>query len=144
MCDPLTLHTSASIPSPWEAFQRRFKRVLYPVLLVYNQLYFNWHPAPDVNQINTNKQLTFQHLFQRYRKHSISIPTASTKLKGWYTGLTLSVCPFVRLSLCGQNRVRSVSTTIHARWIWYLHILSSIMSEKCFSQFEGLTNCSLL
>ena len=31
----------------------------------------------------------------------------------------------VRLSICGQNRVRSVSSTIFARSISYLHILSS-------------------
>ena len=36
-----------------------------------------------------------------------------------------SVCPFVRLSVCGQNRVRSVSSTILAGSISYLNILSS-------------------
>ena len=42
---------------------------------------------------------------------------ASTKLKGGYTGITLSVC--------GQNCVRSVSSTILIGSISYLHILSS-------------------
>ena len=37
----------------------------------------------------------------------------------------LSVRPSVRLSVCGQNRVRSVSSTILIGSISYLHILSS-------------------
>ena len=53
------------------------------------------------------------------------IPPASTKLKAGCTGFTssvrLSVCP----SVCGQNRVRSVSSTILVGSISYLHILSS-------------------
>ena len=39
----------------------------------------------------------------------IIIPPASTKLKG---GILVSPCPSVRLSVCGQNHVRSVSSTI--------------------------------
>ena len=35
------------------------------------------------------------------------------------------ICPSLRPSVCGQNRVRSVSSTILARSISYLHILSS-------------------
>ena len=57
--------------------------------------------------------------------HFLIIPHASTKLKGGYTGITLSVCPSVRLSVCGQNRVRSDSSTILIGSISYLHILSS-------------------
>ena len=53
------------------------------------------------------------------------IPPASTKLKGGYTGFTLSVCLSVRLSVCGQNRVRSVSSKRLVRSISYLHILWS-------------------
>ena len=57
------------------------------------------------------------------------IPPASTKLIGGYTGITLSVCPSVRpsvrLSVCGQNRVRSVSSRMLIGSISYLHILSS-------------------
>ena len=45
-------------------------------------------------------------------------PPASTKLKG---GILVSRRPFV----CGQNRVRSVSSTILVRSISYLHISSS-------------------
>ena len=55
----------------------------------------------------------------------VIIPPTSTKLKGGYTGITLAVCPSVRLSVCGQNRVRSVSSTILIGSISYLHILSS-------------------
>ena len=47
------------------------------------------------------------------------------EVDGGYTGITLSVCPSVRLSVCGQNRVRSVSSTILIGSISYLHILSS-------------------
>ena len=58
-------------------------------------------------------------------KSSVVIPPASTKLKGGYTGITLSVCSSVRLSVCGQNHVCSVSSTIFGGSISYLHILSS-------------------
>ena len=48
----------------------------------------------------------------------------STKLKGGYTGFTLSVClsvrPSVRLSVCGQNHVHSIYSTILVGSIWYL------------------------
>ena len=57
---------------------------------------------------------------------------ASTKLKGGYTVFTLSVCPSVRLSVCGQNGVRSVSSTILTGSISYLHILSSNF-RRCFA-----------
>ena len=50
---------------------------------------------------------------------SFIIPPASTKLKG---GILVSpclfVCPSIRLSICGQNRVRSVSSTILVGSIW--------------------------
>ena len=47
------------------------------------------------------------------------------KVEGRYTGFTLSVRLSVRLSVCGQNRVRSVSSTLLIGSISYLHILSS-------------------
>ena len=69
------------------------------------------------------------------------MPPTSTKLKGGYTGFTLSVRPLtrpdlhhvvglfilreVRLCVCGQNRVCAVSSTILIGSISYLHILSS-------------------
>ena len=50
-----------------------------------------------------------------------------------YTGSTMSVCPSVRpsvrLSVCGQNRVRTVSSTRLVGSISYLHILSSNLSR---------------
>ena len=52
------------------------------------------------------------------------------EIEGGYTGFTLSVYPFVRLSDCGQNLVRSVSSTILAGSISYLHISSSNF-RKC-------------
>ena len=45
--------------------------------------------------------------------------------RSWQRGILVSPYPFVRLSVCGQNRVRSVSSTILIRSILYLHILSS-------------------
>ena len=65
------------------------------------------------------------------------IPSASTKLKGGYTGFTLSVRLSVPLSICGQNRVRSVSSTIVVGSISYLHSLSSnfrrcVACNACF------------
>ena len=43
----------------------------------------------------------------------------------WYHLVRLSVRPPVRLSVCGQNRVRSVSSRILIGLISYFHILSS-------------------
>ena len=45
--------------------------------------------------------------------------------RSWKGGILVSPCPSVRLSVCGQNRVRSVSSTILIGSISYLHILSS-------------------
>ena len=69
----------------------------------------------------------------------------------WYTGITLSVCPsvvergvywyhLVRLSVCGQNRVSSVSSIILIGSISYLHILSSNFRRcvTCNSRFKIL------
>ena len=53
------------------------------------------------------------------------IPSTSPKLKGGYTGFTLTVCPSASLSVCEQNSVRSVSSTILTGSISYLQILSS-------------------
>ena len=67
---------------------------------------------------------------------------SSVKLKRRYTGFTLSVCqsvcPSVRLSICGQNRACSVSSAILVRSIPYLHILSSnfrrcVSCKVCFN-----------
>ena len=48
------------------------------------------------------------------------------QLLGWdwgHIGFTLTVCLSVRLSVCGQNRVRSVSSAISSGSISYLHML---------------------
>ena len=76
-----------------------------------------WTASP----VTSASSMVSQYLSQCW----LIIPPASTKLKGGYTGITLSVCPSVRLSVCGQNRVRSVSSTILIGSISYLHILSS-------------------
>ena len=65
----------------------------------------------------------------------------------WYHLVRLSVRPSVRLSVCGQNRVRSVSSTILIGSISYLHILWSNL-RKCVAcnarfkiqKFEILAN----
>ena len=63
------------------------------------------------------------------RKYLVSIytPRFNKVERGvyWYHLVRLSVCLSVRLSVCGQNCVRSVSSTILIGSISYLHILSS-------------------
>ena len=66
----------------------------------------------------------------------IIFPPAS-KLKEGFTGFTP-----VRLSVCGQNRVRSVSSTILIGSISYLHIISSnfrrcVACKVCFKTQKG-------
>ena len=70
-------------------------------------------------------------------KSTIFYTPASTKLKEGYSGVTLSVC----LSVCGQNRVHSVSSTILIGSISYLHILSSnfrrcVVCNVCFENLK--------
>ena len=72
---------------------------------------------------------------------SIIIPTASTKLKGAYW------FHLARLSICGRNGVRHVSSTILIAPISYLHILSSnfrrcVACIVCFTikKFKILAN----
>ena len=50
----------------------------------------------------------------------------------------ISDCPFICLSVCGQNHVRSVSSRILIRSISYLHILSSNfrMCVACKARFK--------
>ena len=83
------------------------------------------------------------------------------KLKGGYTGFTLSVCPSVHLSICGQNRVRSVSSTILIKfwrillicsfdfvffWLWlgiqYDSIIWVIMRRRWVSSEHRRSSCS--
>ena len=65
-------------------------------------------------------------------EHQYLYPPLQRSWKGVYW-FTLSV----RLSVCGQNRVRSVSSTILVGFMYYLHILSSnfrrcITCKVCF------------
>ena len=57
----------------------------------------------------------------------VIIPLVSTKWKAGYTDFTLSVC----LSVCGQNRVRSASSTILAGFI---HIYTSYQPTSYFQK----------
>ena len=58
--------------------------------------------------------------------------------RSWKGGILVSPCPSVRLSVCGQNRVRSVSSTILIGSISYLHILSSNLRRcvACNARFK--------
>ena len=73
-------------------------------------------------------------VFHGNRHVTIIIPPASTKMKGGYTGFTLSICVSVRLSVCGQNGVSAVSSTILVGSISYFHILSSNF-RRCVACF---------
>ena len=80
--------------------------------MLFNQCWWNWEPLSHyLNVVGRNLM--------------IIISAASTKLKGGYTGFTSPVRLSVGPSVCGQNRVRSVSSTILVGSISYLHILSS-------------------
>ena len=56
------------------------------------------------------------------------LPPLPPLQRSWKGGILVSPCPSVRLSVCGQNHVRSVSSTILVGSISYLHILS-----RCFA-----------
>ena len=80
----------------------------------------------------------------------VIISPVSTKLKGW--GILVSRRPSVRLvhlsvraSGCGQNRIRSVTSTILAGYISYLHILIS-NSRRCVARkdFSKIPKCEFL
>ena len=71
--------------------------------------------------------------------------------RSWKEDIQVSPCPSVRtsvrLSVCGQNRIRSISSTILIGSISYLHILSSsfrrcVACNVCFriQQIEMLAN----
>ena len=67
--------------------------------------------------------------------------------RSWKGGILVSPCPSVCLSVCGQNSVRSVSSTILIGPILYLHILSSnfrrcVTCKGClkFQKFKNLAN----
>ena len=91
---------------------------------------------------NGRLTLTFKVKFNLKVEIYLIIPPASTKLKGGVYWFHL-----VRLSVCGQNRVPSVSSTILMGSISYLHILSSnfrrcVTCNVCFKilKFEILAN----
>ena len=65
----------------------------------------------------------------------------------WKGGILVSPCPSVHLSVCEQNRVRSVSSTTLVGSISYLHIFSSnfrrcVACNACFKiqNFEIFAN----
>ena len=59
--------------------------------------------------------------------------------RSWKGGILVSPCPSVRLSVCGQNRVRSVSSTILIGSISYLHIWCDSWNFGEFFKFVILT-----
>ena len=62
-------------------------------------------------------------VFRRFKRRSCLLYPPLQR--SWKGGILVSPCPSVRLSVCGQNRVRSVSSTILIGSISYVHILSS-------------------
>ena len=61
---------------------------------------------------------------------NIFIPPTSTKLKGGYTGITLSVCPSVRLSVC-PSVDKIVSALYLQQYSWDpFHICTSYQATK--------------
>ena len=79
---------------------------------------------------------TFSETLNSLKLRHISWSCNYTPSSSWsgYTGFTLSVCPSVRVSVCGQNLVRSVSSTILAGSISYLHILSTNFRKRIACQ----------
>ena len=71
--------------------------------------------------------------------NKVIIPLHFNKVEEGYTG---SPCLSICLSVCGQNRLCSVSSKILARAISYLHILSSNFRKcfvcKVFAKFQNL------
>ena len=66
-----------------------------------------------------------------------SYTTASTNLKG---GMLVSPYPSVRLSCCGQNRGRSVSSTIHFIFAHLIKQLQKMCCMRCLFQNSKITN----
>ena len=69
-----------------------------------------------------------------WRSHSLLYPPLQ---RSWKGGILVSPCLSVRLSVCGQNRVRSVSSPIRDGSISHLHILSRnvrtcVVCNNCF------------
>ena len=86
-------------------------------------------------------------IYTEWNGHTIECFLYPLAQRSWreYTGFTLSVRPCVRLCLCGQNRMRSVSSTILAVSISYLHTLLSsfrrcVAYKVFFSKFISFLN----
>ena len=97
----------------------------------------------------------FSHLHNLHDLYAATAATCLMKItwlypplqRSWEGGILVSPCPSVRPSVCGQNCVRSVSSTILVGSISYLHILSSnfrrcVACNVCFKieKFEILAN----
>ena len=116
--------------------------------LVCNLLAVDGNNDPDVLSINAGKWWT-----KEQPGPPLNINTIFPGIGIYYTPRFNKVergvywFHLVRLSVCGQNRVRSVSSTILIRSISYLHILSSnfrrcVACNVCFKiqKFEILAN----
>ena len=85
---------------------------------------------PVTGRFPAQRDSIAENIFIWWSYHAMCfIPSSSTKLKEGYTGFTLPVYPSVRMSVCGQNRVHSVSSTILIGSFSYLHIASSNFSR---------------
>ena len=113
-CDVNWFNTGSHMPN--KLFLHFSESMLYPGLRFLAQfLYMSWQIVSGIDiQYGPPKTDTFLYPpLQRSWKGGILVsPCLSVRLS-------------VRLSVCGQNRVRSVSSTILNGSISYLHILSS-------------------
>ena len=82
---------------------------------------------PDRGQEHVYPTLPIPLFLMSWRRHNYT--PRFNEVEGGYTGIPSSVRLSVRPSVCGQNRVRFVSSTIQDGSISYLHILST--NFKC-------------
>ena len=76
-----------------------------------------WEPRWRMRKVSSSLQVYF-----------LIIPSLN-EVEG---GILVSPCPSARLSVCGQNRVRSLSSTILAGSISYLHTFRRCVACKVF------------
>ena len=102
--------------SVWEDLLRCWKMNGRSKVLLENQLY--WRQSTGLDGNYRSRKLTARRWLHKYVRAECGASSFT-----WYL---YQMCNTdVHLSVCGQNRVRSVSSTILIGSILYLHILSS-------------------
>ena len=111
----------------------------------------SWFVGMKLRFIAERLELSWCHHWQHHRLLLYPRFNKVERVVYWFHLVCLSVClsvhPFVHLSICGQNHVRSVSSTILVGSISYLHILSNnfrrcVTCNVCvkIQKFEILAN----